>query len=73
MENKLLRVLSANANDVCTFEQIVAHMWGDANAGDAALVKAHIRHLRRKIESDPNNPIYILTVGNVGYKLVQHE
>ena len=73
MESKLLHILSANTNDVCTFEQIVAYIWGDANDGDAALVKAHIRHLRRKIEPDPNNPIYILTVENVGYKLVRHE
>lgn len=70
IENKLLRFLAINANNVCTGNQIVSHIWGFGNYGDTRLIKAHIQHLRQKIEKDPNNPAYLLTVRGVGYSLV---
>lgn len=69
-ECKLLHLLAVNANNVCTASQIVSHLWGLGNDGDSCLIKAHIRHLRQKIELDPSNPHYILTVPGVGYTLV---
>jgi DNA-binding response OmpR family regulator len=69
-ESKLLHLLAVNANNVCTASQIVSHIWGFGNEGDACLIKAHIRHLRQKIEPDPSTPCYILTVPGVGYTLV---
>jgi DNA-binding response OmpR family regulator len=71
-ESKLLHLLAVNANNVCTSNQIVAHIWGFGNDGDACLIKAHIRHLRQKIERDPSHPHYILTVPGVGYTLTRH-
>ncbi len=71
-ESKMLHLLALNANDVCTASQIVAHVWGYNGDGDACLIKAHIRHLRQKIEPDPSNPRYILTVPGVGYTLIRH-
>lgn len=70
-ESKLLHLLAVNANDVCTANQIVSHVWGFGDAGDTCLIKAHIRHLRQKIEIDPGKPRYILTVPGVGYTLVR--
>ena len=70
IENKLLRFLAINANNVCTGDQIVSHIWGFSNYGDIRLIKAHIQHLRQKIEVDPANPVYLLTVRGVGYSLV---
>jgi DNA-binding response OmpR family regulator len=68
-EGKLLHLLAVNANNVCTASQIVSHIWGFGNDGDTCLIKAHIRHLRQKIEPDPSKPSYILTVPGVGYTL----
>lgn len=68
-ESKILHLLAANANTVCTLGQIVSHVWGFGNSGDTYLVKAHIRHLREKLEQDPANPQYISTVTGVGYSL----
>jgi len=70
-EGKLLHFLAINANDVCTSNQIVTHVWGYGGDGDVGLIKAHIRHLRQKIESDPGDPRYILTVPGVGYTMVR--
>jgi len=71
-ESKLLHLLAVNANNVCTSGQIVSNIWGFGNDGDSCLIKAHIRHLRQKIEPDPGKPCYILTVPGVGYTLVRH-
>jgi len=70
-ESKLLHLLAVNANDVCTASQIVTHVWGYDGDGDAGLIKAHIRHLRQKIEPDPGDPRYILTIPGVGYTLIR--
>ncbi len=71
-ESKLLHLLAVNANNVCTSNQIVSHIWGFGNDGDTCLIKAHIRHLRQKIEPDPSKPNYILTIPGVGYTLIRH-
>jgi DNA-binding response OmpR family regulator len=67
-QSRLLQFLAVNANDVCPLEQIVQHVWG-YDDGDTYLIKAHIRHLREKIEPDPSAPRFILTVAGVGYTL----
>ena len=69
-ESKLLHLLAINANNVCTADQIVSYVWGFSNDGDTSLIKAHIRHVRQKVEPDPDKPRYILTVPGVGYSLV---
>lgn len=70
-EGKLLYFLATNANNVCTSGQIVTYVWGYDGDGDVSLIKAHIRHLRQKIEPEPGKPRYILTVPGVGYTLVR--
>ena len=70
-ESKLLHLLALNANDVCTLEQIVTHVWGYDGDGDTTLIKAHIHHLREKIELDPTYPRFIMTVPGVGYTLLR--
>lgn len=69
-ESKLLHLLAINANNVCTANQIVSYVWGFGNEGDTSLIKAHIRHLRQKIEPNPSQPSYILTIPGVGYTLI---
>ena len=71
-EGKLLHLLAINANNVCTSEQIVTYVWGYSGDGETSLIKAHIRHLRQKIEPDPGTPRYICTVPGVGYTLIRH-
>src|SRR5256884_5740919 len=70
-EGKLLHFLATNANDVCTSRQIVTHVWGYGGEGDVSLIKAHIRHLRQKVELNPGKPRYIITVPGVGYTMVR--
>lgn len=72
-ESRLLRFLGTNANDICTLDQIVSHVWGGLReSSDGDLVTAHIRHLREKIEPEPGKPRFILTSPGLGYMLKRH-
>lgn len=67
-EFKLLEVLAANAGKVFSRLQIVEQTQGYAFDGYERTVDAHIKNLRRKLESNPKEPRYIQTVYGIGYK-----
>jgi DNA-binding response OmpR family regulator len=67
IESRLLHLLLTHSGQVLTTDLIVERVWGYDDAGDTGLVKTHIRHLRQKVEPEPNNPQYIVTVPGVGY------
>ena len=66
-ESRLLHLLLTHSGQVLTTDVIVERVWGYDDAGDTGLVKTHIRHLRQKVEPEPNAPQYIVTVPGVGY------
>lgn len=47
---------------------ILTHVWGDSYVGEDKIVDVNIRRLRMKIEDEPSNPKYIVTVWGLGYK-----
>ncbi len=67
-EFALLNLMASNPGRVYSREQLLEQIWGYNYYGDARTVDVHIRHLREKIESDPSNPRYVLTVWGTGYK-----
>lgn len=66
MEYKLLHYLIQHKNRVIPKEELFTGVWGDIFVGDGTL-NVHIRHLREKIEPNPNDPQYIRTVWGIGY------
>lgn len=66
MEYKLLVYLIRNKSRIIPKEELFENVWEDAITTDATL-NVHIRHLREKIEKDPNNPLRIKTVWRRGY------
>ena len=70
-ESKIMHVLALHAGSVCTLEQIVKYVWEFADTEMSSLVKPHIYNLRHKIEANPQDPHYILTVPNVGYMMAR--
>ena len=68
LEYKLLCYLASNKNRVVAKDELFHKVWGDAFTGDGTL-NVHIRHLREKIEANPNEPQYIKTVWGKGYVL----
>jgi two-component system, OmpR family, KDP operon response regulator KdpE len=68
-EWELVRVLMANAGKTMTHRQLFAAVWSGRKFGDAQqYLRVHIANVRRKIESDPLNPQYIITEPGVGYR-----
>ncbi len=68
-EFDLLAFLAKNKGFVFSRDQLLEKVWGYDFAGDTRTVDVHVRWLREKIEDDPNEPVLLLTVRGVGYKL----
>ena len=67
-EYELLVFLVTNANIVFNKEQLYERIWGFEALGDNATVAVHVNRLREKIENEPSQPKYILTVRGAGYR-----
>ena len=67
-EFRLLEILAGHPNQVFTRMQLIDRVQGHAFEGYERTVDAHVKNLRGKVEPDPRNPRYILTVYGVGYK-----
>jgi len=67
-EFKILGALIKYPNKVFTREDIINVALGDEFEGYDRAVDSHIKNIRQKIESDPKNPVYVLTIYGVGYK-----
>ena len=64
-----MKLLVKNPKKVYTKEQIYSSVWNDTYVGDENAVNVHISRLRNKLEKDPRNPEYVVTVWGIGYKL----
>ncbi len=69
-EFKLLAYLAANAGRVLTHQSILTHVWGLAEADHIEYLRVYMRQLRKKLESDPERPQYLLTEPGVGYRFL---
>jgi two-component system alkaline phosphatase synthesis response regulator PhoP len=67
-EFELLAALMRNAGRPLSRSQLLDATQGDTFAGYERTIDAHIKNLRRKLEADPANPQYIVTVFGFGYK-----
>ncbi len=70
-EFDLLSVVMQNPGRVYTRLQLLDQVQGEAFEGYERTIDAHIKNLRQKIEPDPRNPRYLLTVFGVGYKFAE--
>jgi DNA-binding response OmpR family regulator len=68
-EFRLLWELASAPGRVFSRETLLERVWGYDYFGDTRLVDVHVRRLRTKIEPDPSNPRYVVTVRGLGYKL----
>lgn len=67
-EFDILCYLAKNQGRILTKQQIYEEIWQDSYAYDDNNIMGYISKLRKQIEPDPNNPIYIQTVKGVGYR-----
>lgn len=69
LEFRLLYILMVNAGQTLSSDRVIEYVWGYSGKGSRDLVRGLIKRLRSKIEEDPQNPRYILTVTGAGYSL----
>ena len=67
-EFDLLEFLLRNNGRVLTRGQLIDRVWGADYVGDTKTLDVHIKRLRAKVEPDPANPKYVLTVRGLGYR-----
>ena len=67
-EFRLLTELIGHERKVLSRDQLLELVWGYDYYGDVRVVDAHVRRLRAKIERDPADPEYVITVRGLGYK-----
>jgi len=68
-EFDLLEYLMRNSGRVLTRGQLIDRVWGADYVGDTKTLDVHVKRLRSKIEADPANPVHLVTVRGLGYKL----
>jgi DNA-binding response OmpR family regulator len=70
-EFDLLATLMAHPGRAFSRMELLERLQGEAFAAYERTIDAHVKNLRAKIEADPSNPRYILTVFGVGYKFAK--
>jgi DNA-binding response OmpR family regulator len=68
LEFELLRTLATHPGHVYSRQRLLEKLWGGSDYRDPRTIDVHVRHLREKLEPDPSDPRYILTVRGVGYR-----
>jgi DNA-binding response OmpR family regulator len=68
VEFELLRTLAASPGRVFSRRMLLEALWKSADYRDPRTIDVHVRHLREKLEVEPREPEYILTVRGVGYR-----
>jgi DNA-binding response OmpR family regulator len=67
-EYEILLFLASHPGIVFTKERLLDAVWGSEYFGDTATIAVHTHKIRKKIEADPANPVYIETVWGTGYR-----
>ena len=70
-EFEILSFLAINRGTVFSKEEIYRAVWQDEYLLDDSNIMAFVRKIRKKIEPEPDNPRYLLTVWGVGYKIAE--
>jgi DNA-binding response OmpR family regulator len=68
-EFRLLHLLASRANKAVSRDFLLEQLWGEDELGSDKNVAVYIRRVRQKIEADPDDPAFLLTVRGFGYKV----
>lgn len=70
-EYQLLKLFLQNRGRILTFDLLSEAVWGENYYGYENTLMVHVRRLREKIEENPSNPQYLVTVKGLGYRLLK--
>lgn len=72
-EHDILAALYRNAGRIVTIDALCEAAWGDNPFGYENSLMAHIRRIREKLEVNPSQPVSLITIKGLGYKLIVEE
>jgi two-component system KDP operon response regulator KdpE len=67
-EYTLLSLFAANEGKVLTHQYLLKQVWGPTYINESQYLRVFIAQIRKKIEDDPNRPVYLITESGVGYR-----
>lgn len=71
IEYKILTLLAKYAGRVLTYDFIINEVWGPFGPKDNQILRVNMANIRRKIEKNPGEPVYVLTEVGVGYRMIE--
>ncbi|MBE6992470.1 MAG: response regulator transcription factor [Ruminococcaceae bacterium] len=72
-EFRIVSMLSTHPGQVMTYKHMLTELWGPSATSDNKILRVHMANIRRKIEPNPNEPMYIFTEVGVGYRMAEPE
>lgn len=72
-EYKIVSLLARHSGKVLTYDQMIQHVWGPNASCDNRILRVNMANIRRKLETNPAEPKYILTEIGVGYRMAEGE
>lgn len=73
VEYKIVAFLARNAGRVMTYDAIISHVWGPYMDDNNRILRVNMANIRRKLEKNPAEPVYIYTEIGVGYRMAEDE
>ena len=70
-EFRIVALLGKFAGKVLTYDYIIKELWGPRAGGDNQILRVNMANIRRKIERNPAQPVYIFTEVGVGYRMIE--
>lgn len=73
IEYKIVAFLAQNSGKVMTYSAVMNNVWGPYAESDNKILRVNMANIRRKLEKNPAQPIYIFTEVGVGYRMIDDE
>lgn len=73
IEYKIVAFLAQNSGKVMTYSAVMNNVWGPYNESDNKILRVNMANIRRKLEKNPAEPVYIFTEVGVGYRMADDE
>lgn len=73
VEYKIVAFLAQNSGKVMTYSTVMNNVWGPYAESDNKILRVNMANIRRKLEQNPGEPIYIFTEVGVGYRMTDDE
>lgn len=72
-EFKIVSLLAQNCGKVLTYDRLIEHIWGPYSESDNTILRVNMANIRRKLEPNPAEPIYIFTEIGIGYRMAEED